>query len=282
MAAQPLRLAAVAMTLSLAAGAVGRAQDVPPAQYGAAEAVAVGVAEARDLFRHGKYEEAAKRFHQFENEIKYPPEISQECFFSEAECYRLLKEYPRAVDVYAEMLKRFSETLYREQVLQQLYDIATYWLEDTRAEVKQAKEAGEGKRPPLSLHWPQRDHSKPAGQERRALAVLALVRAADLKGPLADRCLFTQGGVKYFRHEYGAAGHCFEDLVDYHPQSPLAYPALKYAVLSKAQARGVLDRGAEVRKLVERARREYPAQAAADAEFFAQQLKQIEAQEKKK
>ncbi len=281
MTARTLRLAAMAAALSLAAGAAGRAQDVPPAQFGKAEAVAVGVAEARDLFRHGKYEEAAKRFHQFENELKFPAEVSQECFYSEAECYRALKEYPRAVDVYAEMLKRFPETLYREQVLQHLYDIATYWLEDTRAEMKQAKEAG-GQRPPLSLHWPQRDKSKPGGQERRALAVLALVVAADLHGPLADRCLFTQGGVKFFRHEYGAAGHCFEDLLDYHPQSPLAYPALKYAMLSKAQARGVLDRGAEVRKLAERARREYPAQAAADAEFFAQQLKQVEAQEKKK
>jgi len=186
------------------------------------------------------------------------------------------------VDVFAELLKRFPDTLYREQVLQHLYEIATCWLEETRAEMKQAKEPGDGKRPALSLRWPQRDKSKPAGQERRALAVLALVRSADLHGPLADRCLFTQGGVKFFRHEYGAAGHCFEDLADYYPRSPLAYPALKYAVLSKAQARGALDRVGEVRKLVERARREYPTQAAADEEFFAQQLKQVEAQEKKK
>ena len=281
MTARPHRLAAMAAALSLAAAALGRAQEMSPAQFGAAEAEAVGVAEARDLFRHGKYEEAARRFHPFENEFKYPAEVSQECFFSEAECYRLQKEYPHAADVYAELLKRFPETLYREQVLQRLYDIATYWLEDTRAEMKQAKEAG-GHRP-LALHLPQRDHSKPAaGQERRALAVLALVRAADVQGPLADRCLFTEGGVKFFRHEYGAAGHCFEDLVDYHPRSPLAYPALKYAVLSKAQARGALDRVADVRKLVERARRDYPAQAAADEEFFAQRLKQVEAEAKKK
>jgi tetratricopeptide (TPR) repeat protein len=283
MTARALRLAAIAAALSFGPGAAARAQDTPPVKDGLPEAVAVGVAEARDLFRHGKYPEAAQRFRQYQNELKYPVEVSQECFFSEAECYRLQKEYPRAADVYAEMLKRFPETLYREQALQHLFDVATYWLEDTRAEMKQAKEAGEAKRGPLYVRLPQRDKSKPAvGQERRALAVLSLVRAADLHGPLADRCLFTQGGVKFFRHEYGAAGHCFEDLADYYPRSALAYPALKYAVLSKAQARGVLDRREEVRKLVERARRDFPAQAAADAEFFAEQLKQVEAQEKKK
>jgi tetratricopeptide (TPR) repeat protein len=282
MIARAHRLAAMAAALSLAAGAVGRAQDGPPVKDGLPEVIAVGVAEARDLFRHGKYEEAAKRFHQFENELKFPAEVSQECFFSEAECYRLLKEYPRAADIYAEMLKRFSETLYREQVLQRLYEIATYWLEDTRAEMKQAKGAGDGPRPVI-MHVPQWDRSKPAfGQERRALALLGLVRSADSHGPLADRCLFTAGGVKYFRHEYGAAGHCFEDLLDGYPRSALAYPALKYAVLSKVQAQGGLGRHEEVRKLVERAQRDYPAQAAADAEFFAQQMKLVEAQEKKK
>lgn len=283
MTARVLRLLALAAALSSAPTFV-RAQETGRAkEIAAGPPTPAGVAEARDLFRRGKYEEAAKRFHQFENELRYPNEVSQECFFSEAECYRLLKEYPRAADVYAELLKRFSETLYREQVLQHLYEIATYWLEDTRAEMKQAKEAADGRRPPLVVHLPQWDRSKPTvGQERRALGLLVLVRSADLHGPLADRCLFTQGGVKFYRHEYAAAGHCFEDLADFYPHSALAYPALKYALLSKVQAHGALGRGEEVRKLVERARREYPAQAAGDAEFFAQQLKLVEEQEKKK
>jgi tetratricopeptide (TPR) repeat protein len=282
MTARALRLAAIVAALSLAAG--GRAQEAVRDAGELPEALATKMDEARDLFRRGKYEEAAKLFHQFENELHYPVAVSQECFYSEAECYRLLKEYPRAADLYAELLKRFSETLYREQVLQHLYDIANYWLDDTRAEMKQAKETeAEGKRQLVSIRVPQRDRSKPTfGQERKALALLGLVRAADLNGPLADRCLFTQGGVKYFRREFGGAGHCFEDLVDHYPHSPLAYPALKYAVLAKAQARGALDRPQEVRKLVERARRDYPAQAQADGQFFERQLKQIAEEEKKK
>jgi tetratricopeptide (TPR) repeat protein len=282
MTARALRLAVMAAVLSLAAGGIGRAQDAPPVKDGLPEAIANGMGEARDLFRRGKYEEAAKRFHQYENELKYPVAVSQECFFGEAECYRLLKEYPRAADVYSELLKRFSETLYREQVLQHLFEIAFYWLEDTKAEMKAAAEAGEGKRPPMTLKVPQRDKSKPTfGQERRALGLLAEVRAADRNGPLAERCLFAVAAVKFFRHEYGAAGRLYEELVDGHPSSALAYPALKYAVLAKGQARGSLDRHEEVRKLVERARREYPAQAEADAEFFQRQLNTIEAEEKK-
>jgi tetratricopeptide (TPR) repeat protein len=283
MIARALRLLAIA-ALSLVPGAAGRGQEAGRGKEAVAEpATPAGVAEARDLFRRGKYEEAAKRFHQFENELKFPVELSQECFFSEAECYRLRKEYPHAADVYAEMLKRFPDTLYREQVLQHVYEIATYWLEDTRAEMKQAREAADGRRPQVVVHLPQWDRSKPTvGQERRALGLLVLVRSADLHGPLADRCLFTQGGVKFYRHEYAAAGHCFEDLADFYPHSALAYPALKYAVLSKVQAHGALGRGEEVRKLVERAQREYPAQAAGDAEFFAQKVKLVEDQEKKK
>jgi hypothetical protein len=283
MTARAHRLATMAAALSLAVGALAPAQDAPPVKDGLPEAISNGMAEARDLFRRGKYEEAAKRFHQFENELKYPVAVSQECFFVEAECYRLLKEYPRAADVYSELLKRFSETLYREQVLQHLFEIANYWLEDTRTEMKAARDAGEGRRPPLELRLPQRDKSKPTfGQERKALAILGLVRAADTNGPLADRCLFTQAAVKFFRNEYAVAGHLYEELADGYPRSALAYPALKYALLAKLHARGALDRGAEVRKLVERARREYPAEAAADAEFFERQLKQVEALEKKK
>jgi tetratricopeptide (TPR) repeat protein len=283
MTARVLRLAAMAATLSLAAGPLGRAQDTPPVKDRRAEVIAVGVAEARDLFRHGKYEEAAKRFHQFENELKFPVAVSQECFFTEAECYRLLKEYPRAADVYTEMLKRFPETLYREQVLPHLYEIACYWLENTQAEMKAARDAGEGKRPPVTLRLPQQDKSKPTfGQERKALALLGVVRSADVNGPLAERCLFTQAAVKFFRNEYGAAGHLYEELADAYPRSVLAYPALKYAILAKSHARGALDRREELRKLVERARRDYPAQAKADAEFFERQLKQVEMEEEKK
>jgi tetratricopeptide (TPR) repeat protein len=282
MTARALRLATIAAALAPAWGAVGSAQEAPPVKDRTAEVIAVGVAEARDLFRHGKYEEAAKRFHRFENELKFPVEVSQECFFSEAECYRLRKEYPRAADVYAELLKRFPDTLYREQVLGHLFVIANYWLEDTRAEMKAARPGAQGDQAsPASL--PPWDKSKPAfGRERRALNVLAEVRAADPNNPLAERCLFTLAAVKFFRNEFGAADHLYEELADYYPRSPLAYPALKYAALAKVQNRGALDRREELRKLVERARRDFPQQAKADSAFFERQVKQVEMEEKKK
>jgi hypothetical protein len=181
------------------------------------------------------------------------------------------------------MLKRFPDTLYREQALEHLYDFACYWLEDTRAEMKAARAAEEGKPASPAARVPPWDKSKPAvGRERRALQVLAGVRSADPGGPLAERCLFTLASVKFFRNEYGAAGHLYEELADYYPRSPLAYPALKYAVLAKVHTRGALDRGEELRKLVERARRDFPQQAKADSEFFEQQVKQVEMEEKKK
>jgi outer membrane protein assembly factor BamD (BamD/ComL family) len=168
-----------------------------------------------------------------------------------------------------------------------MYEIANYWLDDTRKEMEEYKEQREGKR---WVVWPEFVHfetTKPLlDEEGRALEKLEQVRYNDMTGPMADKTLFLAGSVKFYRKEYKEADFLYSQLVEMHPNSPYVQQALELAIISKQLSTGgaAYDgrKVAEARKLVDTALRSYPDFAHKKGEFLNRQLFSITMQQAEK
>jgi outer membrane protein assembly factor BamD (BamD/ComL family) len=245
---------------------------------------AAELAGAQVLYRDGNFSEAEKIFHHVADNTKNPPPIAEEARYYEAECLRRQAHYPKAADTYNKMLTDFPSGAYREQAVQRMYEIANYWLDDTRKEMEEFKEQREGKR---WVVWPDFVHfekTKPLlDEEGRALEKLEQVRYNDMTGPLADKSLFLAGSVKFYRKEYKEADFLYSQLVEMHPNSPYVHQALELAIISKQLSTGgpAYDgrKVAEARRLVDTALRSYPDFANKKGEFLNHQLFSITMQQ---
>ncbi|HEV3446287.1 MAG TPA: tetratricopeptide repeat protein [Gemmataceae bacterium] len=249
---------------------------------------AAELAGAEDLYRKGDYVTAEKLFRGIADNTKNSPQVAEEARFYEAECLRRQKKYPKAADVYHKMLVDFPSGAFREQGVQHMFEIANYWLEDTRKEMEEVKEVQDHKR---WVVWPEWFHpvdpTKPFfDEEGRAIEKLEQVRYNDMMGPLADKALFLTGSIKFYHKDYKDAEHSFSQLVEFHPNSPFASQAVKLAIISKELCNGGPDydgrKVVEARKLVDSAFRNYPELAHKDAEFLNRQLFSISMQQAEK
>jgi outer membrane protein assembly factor BamD (BamD/ComL family) len=238
---------------------------------------------AREAFRREDYRTAESLFERIVD-TKNPPVIVQEALYYRAESLRLDRRYPSACDVYAELLNRFPQTPYREQAVQHIYDIANYWLDDTRAEMKEDQERQTGKRWFSCPRFVSLDKTKPfMDREGRAVEALEKVRMHDISGPLADHALFMAGTVKLYHENYREADHYFSQIHKSHPNSELAPQAIKLAIYCKHMSTGGPDydgrKTAEARKLVQVAFTSYPKLAHDNEKFLYKQLDSITLQQ---
>jgi len=92
--------------------------------------------------------------------------------------------------------------------------------------------------------------------------------------------------VKFFREDYVEADHYFSQLVEMHPNSPLAPKAVELAIISKNLSTGGPDydgrKTAEARKMVHEAIAKYPELAKEKEEFLQRQLVGINMQQAEK
>lgn len=259
-------------------------EEARPPAPGSPEAELAG---ARELFRQNQFAKAERIFRRLADNTKNPPPVAEEARFYQAECLRLQGYYPKAADTYHKLLQDFPSSAFREQACQHMFDIANYWLEDTRKQMRQVREKREGKRwfvTPIFFQW---DRTKPLLDEQgRALEKLEQVRFNDITGPLADRALFLMGGVKFFNEDYVEADHYFSQLVEMHPNSPFAAQAVELAIISKHMSTGGADydgrKVAEARKMVHTALMNYPELANKKSEFLQRQLIGITLQQAEK
>jgi outer membrane protein assembly factor BamD (BamD/ComL family) len=185
------------------------------------------------------------------------------------------------------MLTDFPSGAFREPAVQHMFEIANYWLDDTRKEMEEYKEQREGKR---WVVWPEFAHftkTKPfLDEEGRALEKLEQVRYNDMTGPMADKALFLAASVKFFRKEYKEADFLYSQLVEMHPNSPFIEQAIELAIISKTLSTGgaAYDgrKVAEARRLVDTALRNYPEFAHKKGEFLNRQLFSITMQQAEK
>jgi outer membrane protein assembly factor BamD (BamD/ComL family) len=257
--------------------------DEPP-KPGSAEADLAG---AHELYRRGEYDKAAVLFKRLANNTKNAVQLAEEARFYEAECYRRQSYYPKAADTYAKLLTDFPSGANREQSMQHMFEIANYWLDDTREEMREQREKKEGKRWVVWPHFVQFDRSKPLlNEEGRAIDTLEQVRYNDMVGPLADKALFLIGSVKFFNEDYKDADHYFSQLVEMHPNSSFASQAVELGIISKHLSTGGADydgrKVAEARILVHKALNNYKDLAEKKNDFLTRQLVGITYQQAEK
>ena len=164
--------------------------------------------------------------------------------------------------------KEFRNGAHADEVNRRLFDIANYWLDDTRTLMQAYEEKRDGKRfwvvPASYMHW---SHDKPLlDSEGHAIQCLEDVRLNDIGGPLGEKALFYIATIKFFREDYKDADYYYSQLYEHYPNSPLAPKAIKQAIISKQLSTGgsCYDCRAveESRKLIDIATRAYPQMAA--------------------
>lgn len=261
----------------------GVVQDKQPEKDSAKETLA----GAHELFRQKQYSKAESVFRRIADNTKNPVAICEEARFYQAECLRLDGYLPRAADTYNDLLNKFPHTAYREQATQRMFDIANYWLDDTRTEMEETREKREGKRWFVMPRFISFEKKKPLlDREGRAIEKLEQVRYHDINGPLADKALFMAGSVKFFNEDYREADFLFSQIHEKHPNSPLAPKAVELAIVSKHLSTGGSDydgrKVAEARKLVQSAMDNYPELASQKQDFLLRQIVNITFQQAEK
>ena len=200
------------------------------------------MAKAEELFAANDFSSARPLYSGLADNTRNPLLLAEKARFKEAECYRFAEEYPKAVDTYHRLLQDHQTGAYRRAACKEIFDIANYWLDDTRAEIESAR-AGE-KKPWIRLpKWSDlTDGTKPRiDQEGEALKALEYVWLSDLFGPYADKSLFWAGFVHFYRGNFEEADEVFSRLVEFHKDSTLRPKAVEMAIMSKNNATGGAD-----------------------------------------
>jgi outer membrane protein assembly factor BamD (BamD/ComL family) len=225
------------------------------------KSVEAELAGAHDYFRREEYAKAQKLFHRIAKNEKNPAFAVQEALYYEAESLRLQGNLPDAADTYANLLRNHTINPYKDLATQHIYEIATFWLNDTWEEVRESQERREGKR---WFVWPRfvsLDKRKPIlDRQGRATERLNDVSIYEGRGgPYADKALYLCGYVAWFKEDYAEADSKFTTLTKTYPDSQYAPYAIELAIKAKLMSTGgeLYDgrRVADARKLVDEALR---------------------------
>jgi outer membrane protein assembly factor BamD (BamD/ComL family) len=206
-----------------------------------------------------------------------PDHVIEEALFYEAESQRLQKHYRAAEPTYKLLLEKYRNSQYTDRANRGLFEIADYWLTDTREQMNAYYEQLEGKRyfvvPAALIHFT--DDKPILDMEGRAVAALDSIRLSDINGPLGEKALFYLATVKFFNKDYREADFYFAQLYQHYPNSQFASKAIKQSVICKQLSTGgtVYDCRPieESKKLLHTAQNTYP-DLAKDESWIQKQL----------
>ncbi len=244
--------------------------------------------QAKELYRKQEYAQAGDKFHDLINPKKVPPAVAEEALFYEAECFRMRHLYPVAAQIYGQLLDSNPRGRFQKETLQHMYDIANYWIDETR-EVQQAQaEYDKGKR---SVVWPVAlvhfEDSKPfLDMQGHAMSLLEKIYLNDVDGPLGEEALITLGRINFFYQNYEEADHFFSELLHWHGNGKYAALAMELSIMCKEMStHGIAYDGkpaADARDLVKRAQDSFPELNQNKSEFLQRQLSAINLQQAEK
>lgn len=242
------------------------------------------MAAAEDLYRQENYSKAEDLFDKVANDTKNSPLLAEKARFFEAECKRLRKRYPDAMSTYNRLLIDFQYGVFREKAVGRMFEIANYWLDDTRKQMDLEREKAEGKRWFVGSNFFHTDRTKPFfDEEGHALKMLEQVYYNDPTGPFAEKALFLSGYVHFHRQEFREADQVLTQLIDMGDKlgkkSDLRDQAIELAILAKNNASGGPDydgrKAAESLKLIHQAKMSSPELVANRGEFLDNQAAMI-------
>ena len=245
------------------------------------------MAAAEELFRQEKFAEARTAFRAIAKNTKNPPLVAEKARYFEAESLRQQGYYPDACDTYHRMLQDFPSGVYREQAVVRMFNIANFWLDDTRAEMDAKDGKGETKNWWALPTVFNNDRTKPTFDlEGRALKTLEIVHYSDITGPCADKALWLTGYVHFYRGDFREADHYLSQLIEHHRDSKLRPQAIELAIMAKNNSTGGSwydgRKCDEARKLIHQAQTNCPELATNRGEFLDRQLYAINYQQAEK
>jgi outer membrane protein assembly factor BamD (BamD/ComL family) len=176
--------------------------------------------DAEDIFRREDYPEALKAFKRLARAYKDKP-LEEDILFMLAETQFKLDMLPKAQDTYHKLLMKYPNTRYMPQAVQRSYDIAYYWLEDSRlrAEGKSGKYG-------FSRYVNFFDRTRPIfDAPGRAIETVEVIQQFDPFGPLTDDAVMMAGAQSFISDRYVQAAGYYQQLVADQPQSEHAAKA---------------------------------------------------------
>jgi hypothetical protein len=190
------------------------------------------------------------------------------------------------------MLTDFPTGAHKDQAIQHMWEIANFWLEDTRKEMfdkeKKAKEPDKLTMPTIVLcHF---EKSKPfLDEEGRAVEALEHVYVNDINGArgVGGQALFMLGAIKVYRKQFSEADYYFTQYCEHFPKTENTGRALEMAIFCKHMGTGGADydgrKVAEARNLIYKARAGgFPELSADKNAFLDRQLIGINLQQAQK
>ncbi len=242
------------------------------------------VETAKRQYQDKSYADAEKSFNLIAKAKKLPADVQEDAIFYRGECQRLQSNYRDAEGSLKLYIKSYPYGKYTAQANDRLFDIANYWLNPTRENMKRAEEQREGKRSNwdiMPVSWFHFSNDLPwSDVEGHALGVLEEVRLNDIKGKLAEKSLFYIATVKFFNSDYKEADYYYSQIVENYPQSDLAGKAMKQSIICKQIANGGTEYDTRLvekcRAYLEEFQRAYPGK---DADWIHKQLISINQQQ---
>jgi tetratricopeptide (TPR) repeat protein len=251
-----------------------------PAFKGAADLVA-----AEEFYTLGDWVRAQKLFDKVANDKANPPLQAERARYYQGECLRMQMLYPDAKAAYNHLVQDFHRGEFREKAVERLYEIANFWLDDTRSQLDAELERSEGKRwfvPNNYLHIS--DKRKPLlDEEGNALTTLEIVAYNDPLGPYAEKALYAAGYVQFRHRNFKEADRLLTQLIENSDRqgrhSELRDRALELCIMAKLNASGgpLYDgRNAnETNKMIQTARATSPDLAQNKGDFLERQAKLV-------
>ncbi len=164
-------------------------------------------AEADELFRQGNYKKALSLYRKAASQWPDSP-IEEDALLMQAECYFFLDQYPKANDLYENLLEEYENTRHLDIVMRRLFAIGRYW-----EQLQQEK-------PRWALVPNALDRTRPLFDTTgNALAAYESVRLHDPTGPLADDSIMATANIYFLRGRYEDADYYYTLLREQYPQS---------------------------------------------------------------
>ncbi|HEY6563000.1 MAG TPA: outer membrane protein assembly factor BamD, partial [Pirellulaceae bacterium] len=226
------------------------------------QAKSLPVAERQQAFA-----QAAKSFHAAARHAKGST-LEEDALMMTGEAWFFADAYPKAVDRYAELIKKYPTSRYLDHIDQRRFLIATHWLE--QAESKSSTVAL------VNFTDKERPSTDTFGH---AVKLLDRIRFDNPTGKLADDATMKAAVSNFERERYVEADPLFADIRDNFPQSPHQFQAhllglkCKQKLYYGAEYDGtVLD---EAEKIIQQMIRLYPQESAGHQEHLATELKDL-------
>ena len=247
------------------------------------EKARVDLEEAKRLYQAQDYAKSEKMFEKIAKAKKLRQDVVEDAMFYYGESQRLQGNYRDATANLKNYVRSFPYGKYASQANERLFDVANYWLNETRDEMKNfEKNPGTINLASYSpTNWFHFGRDMPFNDvEGNALQTLEEVRLNDIRGKLAEKALFYVATVKFFRGDYKDADFFYSQLVEQHPKSELAEKAMKQSIICKQIANGGTAYDTRLveqcRKYLEEYQRSYPGK---DADWIQKQLVSIHYQQ---